>query len=57
MQQEILNVVRQSIVDDPGFYVAKANMRAAFPDAVMIEIVDDVLTVVDQNCETQRAYL
>lgn len=46
MFENVIKTLKPQALNDPGFYAAKQGLRAAFPEASMIELAEGALTVV-----------
>lgn len=56
MLERIYSALSSHICGDPGFYAFKAHLRKDIPDADMIEIAEDVVTVVRGQSVWRFAY-
>jgi hypothetical protein len=56
MLDRISNALTSHTCKDPGFYTFKAILRRAIPEADLIEIAEDVVTVVKDGVATKFAY-
>ncbi len=52
----VMTLIEQAVCalndKDPFFYTAKEVLRAEYPDAALIEIADNTLTIVGKDAET-----